>query len=50
MDGFVGKNWSELLQIAQKVFDNRDITEDSLVKRNHATVAALQAPGTSSTE
>lgn len=50
MDGFVGKNWSELLEIAKKNIDNRDIKEDSLVKINHATVAALQAPGTSSPE
>lgn len=50
MDGFVGKNLSELLEIAPKVFDNRDNKEDSLVKMNRATVAALQAPGTSGPE
>ena len=50
MDGFVGKNWSELLEIAPKVFDNRDNKEDSPVKMNRATVAAPQAPGTASPE
>lgn len=50
MDGFVRKNGSELLEIAQKIFDNGDIKEDSLVKINNDTVAALHAPGTSSPE
>lgn len=45
-DGFVGKNRSELLKIAQKVLENRD-SQDCLSKKrkvNQATIAALQPP------
>ena len=33
MDVFSGKNRSELLEIAQKVFDGRDSTQDFMVKK-----------------
>lgn len=48
MDGFAGKNWSELLEISQKVFDNTDSKENTLKKINralwqHHTLLALSA-------
>lgn len=47
MDGFVGKHRSELLEIAQKVFDGRDRKEDLLIRKmGHATVAVPQVPAT----
>lgn len=46
MDEFAGKNRSELLEIVQKVLDNRNSKEDFLTKINQTTVAGLQAPHT----
>lgn len=44
MDSFAGRNKSELLEIVQKVFDNRDSREDLLAKNlGQAIMAVLQA-------
>lgn len=43
MDVFTGKNRSALLEISQKVFDDRDSKEDLVNKMGCATMAALQA-------
>uniref|UniRef100_UPI001A9F41EF uncharacterized protein LOC120883926 n=1 Tax=Ictidomys tridecemlineatus TaxID=43179 RepID=UPI001A9F41EF len=45
IDGFAGKNRSELLELAQKVFENRESQDDLLIRKvNRATVAALRSP------
>lgn len=45
LEGFQGKNRSELLGIAQKVYDNRDSPEEAMAKRlGRVTIAALAAP------
>ncbi|KAM5194908.1 uncharacterized protein RBU33_016289 [Hipposideros larvatus] len=48
LEGFQGKNRSELLNIAQKVFDNRDSPEEAIAKRlGKVTIAALAAQNNS---
>jgi hypothetical protein len=48
LEGFEGKILSELTEIAQYVYNNRDMPEDRQVKRlSKVMVAALQAPASS---
>ena len=45
MDVFAGKNRSELLEIAQKVFDDRD-SKDLIKQMGCTNMTVLQAPAT----
>lgn len=46
LEGFEGMNRSQLMEVAQKVFNNRDSQEEKQEKRMaRAVVAALQETG-----